>query len=277
MIPRVLGAQKDPKDDRDYPIRGFLRPEVIKLPSKVDLSEEMTPVRDQGTEGSCVSFATTAAKEYDEGMTEEYLSPRFLTDRIQLNYDSGAFPRDAMETLLKEGVCTELCQPYIARVKTPPCLRSVKSAAPNKIRAYARLNTVQEMKQYLFERGAFLASFQVTQNWFDAYKGQVLPQGSIVGGHAVCIVGYDDETNCIKFKNSWGTGWGDNGYGYLPYVCISSYLMDAWSMVDVPEIEEEKDIPEPTPGPDIPKPQPDGNWFIKLLRSILRLFRIGGK
>src|SRR5262249_56575528 len=37
------------------------------------------------------------------------------------------------------------------------------------------------------------------------------------GGHAVCIVGYDDQKRQFKFINSWGTGWGDHGYGYLPY------------------------------------------------------------
>jgi len=39
----------------------------------------------------------------------------------------------------------------------------------------------------------------------------------VVGGHAVCIVGYDDRKKLLKFINSWGEDWGAQGYGYLPY------------------------------------------------------------
>jgi len=39
----------------------------------------------------------------------------------------------------------------------------------------------------------------------------------LLGGHAVLLVGYDDKTKVFKFQNSWGVGWGDKGYGYIPY------------------------------------------------------------
>jgi len=54
-----------------------------------------------------------------------------------------------------------------------------------------------------------------------------------LGGHAICPVGYDEEKRLIKFKNSWSTKWGQNGYGYLHYAYIERYMMDAWSSVDV--------------------------------------------
>ena len=40
------------------------------------------------------------------------------------------------------------------------------------------------------------------------------PKEQISGGHAVVVVGYDDKLKRIKFVNSWGTGWGDHGFGY---------------------------------------------------------------
>lgn len=233
-----LGALKDRKDMRDYPIKAYLTVNGSELPLKVDLREKLSPVRNQGSEGSCVSFAVTAAKEYDEGMKEQYLSPRFMTNRIQPSFDSGAYPRDAMAVLLKEGVCPEECQPYQARASNGPCEQAIELAASNKIKAYARLETLDEMKRYLFERGVFMASFTVTNEWFSPVNGLVIPQSQVVGGHAVAVVGYDDEKQQLKFKNSWGEGWGENGYGYLPYVSVGQYLMDAWSMVDVPEEEE---------------------------------------
>jgi len=53
------------------------------------------------------------------------------------------------------------------------------------------------------------------------------------GGHAICAVGYDDSKQLVKFKNSWGTGWGQNGYGYLSYNYINNYMWDAWTCDDI--------------------------------------------
>jgi C1A family cysteine protease len=55
----------------------------------------------------------------------------------------------------------------------------------------------------------------------------------LYGGHAICFVGYDSKKKLIKFKNSWGTNWGDNGYGYLPYNYINDFCWDAWAVKDI--------------------------------------------
>jgi hypothetical protein len=247
MIKQVLGALKDPKDDRDYKIKGYLKVTTDQLPMKLDVSSIMMPVRNQGGEGACVSFAAAAFKEYQEKDFKTYLAPRFLTDRIQKDADSGAYPRDAMDVLLKFGISPEMCQPYVPRVDALPCMRSEDLAKENKIKAYARIYTIEEMKKCLYENGAFLASFLITDNWFKPVGGLVIPEGKVVGGHAVCIVGYDDVTQLLKFRNSWGRNWGQDGYGYLPYVSVGQYLMDAWSSVDIPDVEEEKVEPIPVP------------------------------
>ena len=39
----------------------------------------------------------------------------------------------------------------------------------------------------------------------------------VLGGHAVAAVGYDDAAQCFIIRNSWGAGWGDRGYCYMPY------------------------------------------------------------
>jgi C1A family cysteine protease len=43
-----------------------------------------------------------------------------------------------------------------------------------------------------------------------------------IGGHAVMAVGYDDDDTVFICRNSWGPGWGDAGYFYMPY----AYLLD---------------------------------------------------
>jgi C1A family cysteine protease len=68
---------------------------------------------------------------------------------------------------------------------------------------------------------------------------------SVLGGHAIVAMGYDDSieientnmfgkttTGALLIRNSWGTGWGDNGYGWLPYEYITRGLaVDWWSLL----------------------------------------------
>ena len=55
----------------------------------------------------------------------------------------------------------------------------------------------------------------------------------MLGGHAVCAVGYDDSKQLVKFKNSWSFAWGQNGYGYLPYKYIDDFMWDSWIAKDI--------------------------------------------
>jgi C1A family cysteine protease len=56
---------------------------------------------------------------------------------------------------------------------------------------------------------------------------------AILGGHALCFVGYDDAREVFIVKNSWGASWGDNGYGYIPYSIVkdTTLAMDFWAIV----------------------------------------------
>jgi C1A family cysteine protease len=59
----------------------------------------------------------------------------------------------------------------------------------------------------------------------------------VLGGHAVTIVGYNDNLNGGRFicRNSWGTGWGDQGYFYMPYQVVANKNMssDFWIVCTV--------------------------------------------
>ena len=61
------------------------------------------------------------------------------------------------------------------------------------------------------------------------------PNEEFQGGHAICIVGFDDNRKLFKFKNSWSRKWADQGYGYLSYQYIRKYCVDAWSATDLIE------------------------------------------
>jgi C1A family cysteine protease len=255
-----LGALKDPEDKRDYLIKDYIA--KLKLPTKLDFSGDMLPVRNQGGEGTCTAFGTCAVKESEE--KEGYLSPRFLYDRIKQE-GGGAYPRDAMKVLLDIGVCPESCQPYQENVNTPACPESLQLAEPNKIKGYARLNTIDEMKQCLYQNGCFTISVAVTDSWFNTPDGYIMGGGNIIGYHCVALVGYDDEMECIKFKNSWGEGWGDKGYGYIGYGTLKNILVDAWSFIDVPEDEETGTEPKP-------EPEPEKKGFLEKIRELIHNF-----
>lgn len=263
----IYGALRDEKDSRDYPIRNYLS--KVTLPEKLDMSINMLRVRDQGSEGTCVAFAAAAVKESQEGFT---LSPRFIYDRIA-QPQGGAYPRDAMKTLADVGVPPEICQPYIPNTPTQPCEGAAKYAAPNKIRTYARLSTIDEMCRCLVDYGSFIASFGINESWFNTRDGAVYDEPTAIGGHAVAIVGYNNNMQQLKFKNSWGEGWGDKGYGYISYNTAIRNLWDAWSVIDIPDDQEEgAPEPEPTPGP---KPDQRGSLieaFMDLIRSIIDYF-----
>ncbi len=242
-----LGCLKDPKDLRDIPMRLVLPP--IPLPSKVDYTVEMTPVRNQGDEGTCVAFASVVGvKECQD--TKEYkkiigLSPRYLYSFCK-KYDGdpngeGTYPRVAMKMLLKYGTPPETYWPYRPYQTDKPKPNADKAAIKYCIKAYARLRTILEMKRSLVINGPFLAGVDVYESWFTkkAEKTGFIPMpkrsDQYQGGHAICIVGYDDSRKLFKFKNSWGSAWGDKGYGCLLYNYMRQYCVDAWSATDLIE------------------------------------------
>jgi C1A family cysteine protease len=81
----------------------------------------------------------------------------------------------------------------------------------------------------------FIAGVMVHERFMDA-PGGVIPMPEpgcqFLGGHAICIVGFDRRNRMFKFANSWGTQWGDRGFGHIGYPILQALLMDAWGMID---------------------------------------------
>ncbi|MFH1128127.1 MAG: C1 family peptidase [Candidatus Omnitrophota bacterium] len=242
-----LGCKKDPKDLRDIPMSLVLP--AIPIPVGIDYTAKMTPVRDQGDEGTCVAFASVVGlKEYQD--TSEFkklieLSPRFIYNLCKENdgapSEEGTYPRVAMKMLVEYGVCPEAFWPYFPYQTDEPKKGAQKLAKKYQIKAYARLKGITEMKRSLVINGPFLAGVEVYKSWFnqDAEKTGLIPipkpNEELMGGHAICIVGYDNAKKLFKFKNSWSAKWADCGYGYLPYAYLKKYCSDAWSATDLIE------------------------------------------
>jgi len=236
------GCIRDKFDGRDYLMRAYLP--VVKIPGKIDYSLKMSPVRDQGEEGTCVGFATTVGmKEYQEFLDYKklvILSPRFVYNQCKkidgMPEEEGTTVRAAMQVLETKGVCQEKFWPYLSNQKT----RAKKGASSNakkfRILAYARILNLNELRLSLATKGPCVIGVEVFEDMMETKTGIVpLPKKDEIssGGHAVCVTGYDDKKKLVKFKNSWSDKWGKRGYGFLRYAYIKRYMMDAWSSVDI--------------------------------------------
>jgi len=241
-----LGCRKSPVDLRDFPITRLPRVLAAKLPKKLDYTKKMSPVSDQGDEGTCVGFAVVdGMKEYQEKAEwkkDIQLSVRYVYAEAKKidGYpdEEGTDIRCALKIVKNKGVPPDDCWPYKAHQKDKPCKKAAELAKTYKITKYAALKTQAEMKESLFANGPFIAGVEVYYTaWSDAEEsGKVtMPEDddSLEGGHAICIVGYDDGKKLFKFKNSWSKDWGAKGYGFLPYDYVKKYLMDAWSAKDL--------------------------------------------
>jgi len=220
------------------------------LPVEFDLSIMMPPVRSQGSQGSCVAWATTYyLKSYQEKIQHEYLyasyenvmSPAFVYNQSKLGEDcgSGSAIAKALEILKTKGCNTWEEFPYTDL----DCLRlpseeQQQLAEINKINDYfsvaiPELNTDENytltnlIKTLILQKNPIVIGMSVD----DDFKANIPLNGDGIYiynkydenkddsacGHAMLIVGYDDELNAFKIVNSWGTGWGENGYGWINY------------------------------------------------------------
>jgi C1A family cysteine protease len=235
------------------------------LPASVDLRAWCSPVENQGSIGSCTANAGVAIFEYFERRAfgkHIDASRLFLykTTRNMLHWtgDTGAFLRTTMGAMVLFGIPPEEYWPYITAEyeKEPPAF-CYAFAQNYQALSYYRLDPPGTTKSALLTHiktnlaGGLpsMFGFTVYSSYTQASSTGKIPYPTkgekIVGGHAVVAVGYDDSVKikntssgasetkgALLIRNSWGTGWGSNGYGWLPYEYVLKGLaVDWWSMI----------------------------------------------
>jgi C1A family cysteine protease len=241
MKHNLTGWKKERRDLRDQEFKpGFMA--RFGMPREIDLSKSKLPrIEDQGSLGSCTCNAGTSAVEYvaiklGKSVTELsrlflYFAVRHWTEKV--TGDVGAQNRDVVKTLAKFGVCHEATWPYkVEDFEKPPQPQQITEAKQHLITQYWRCPSLYSIKVCLAQGfpliGGFtcpesLESDETTKTGIVQYPK---PDEAYVGGHAVLFVGYNDATKLLKFENSWGTNWGDKGFGYLPYKYVETWLAD---------------------------------------------------
>jgi C1A family cysteine protease len=266
-----MGWERDLPDFRDYvpeapEVKALLgKSQPLKaakntLPKSVDLRKWCSPIENQGNLGSCTANAGVGLVEYfqrrafgkhlDGSRLFIYKATRNL---LRWTGDQGAYLRDTMKALVLFGVPPESYWPYkISKFDDEPpafCyafgqnFQAIKyyrldppGASPGKALGSVRQSLAAGLPS-MFGFSVYSSMPGVNEGTGDIPMPQ--PGDKFEGGHAVVAVGYDDakkigkDKGALLIRNSWGTAWGEKGYGWLPYAYVEEGLaVDFWSLVE---------------------------------------------
>jgi len=247
---------RSPFDVRDWKYHEKTMPLLAKareFPLQFSWIPYLPSVRDQGNEGTCAAFSGATLKEAHEHKENTKLdknvcmSPRFIYTYRENAPNEGMYLRDLMKILQKQGTCFEATLPYSAGSPLKPenvPTNAVDEGANFKVAHYAQVYSILDLKQALIEQGPCIAAFPVYNNGSQFWKPQS-PTDSLKGGHAVTIVGYDDEKQGFHIRNSWGDDWAEDGYTWYPYIDFGMHW-EIWSAIDDASLPIQPPEVEPT-------------------------------
>ncbi|WP_374028946.1 C1 family peptidase [Bdellovibrio bacteriovorus] len=228
---------------------------------QVDLRAFQTPAKEQGRRDTCAYFATTAlvegaikahfGQEYD--ISEEFeifrhkvLNPwrpevefgntydlmKSFADNL-IVYPEAVLPYQNSSPDFTKPLSAEQMDFYNLKKKSVPVIeyRSLKFKQLTKMWVNRPWSTL--VMAELDQKRPVVITLKVAIPHIDDKKGTFTYNDAIntqcdsgqipCGGHAVLLVGYDDERRLFMFKNSWGPTWGNEGYGYVTFDHVDAY------------------------------------------------------
>lgn len=245
---------------------------ALSLPATADLRQWCSPIENQLNLGSCTAHAGMGIVEYferkaygkhiDGSRLFLYKTTRNL---MHVTGDTGAWLRNVMGALVLCGVPDEKHWPYTDKPgaepdgfdREPPAFVYAVADNYEALKYFCHdpqganvppATVLSTVKKYLAAGIPSMFGFWgfPTFNYTDV-KGGIpypCPAEKAIWGHAIVAVGYDDgkkikntycnkvTTGALLIRNSWGTSWGDNGYGWLPYDYVLNKLaLDFWSLL----------------------------------------------
>ena len=235
----------------------------VTLPDEADLRPALPPVRDQGRRGTCVAHAVAAVRECLTGRTDHDLSEQFLYWACKERDEhpgSGTYLVIGMAALLEDGICLEEEWPYNPNPidgnegQGPPPPGATVAAETHRAKGIFCLvgspRPPTALYPFKFHLGGDAPRpVAISVPLFDSFFNQAtrrtgrvimpLPGEDLRGGHAMCIVGYQDEPSVpgggfFIVRNSWGEGWAfgcDYGAGHalIPYEYLRQHCWEAYT------------------------------------------------
>lgn len=231
------------------------------LPRKVSLEKYAPRILNQGRQGSCVGWASSYAartilhsKATGQNPNEVAFSPASLYNQISLPNCQGAYIHNAMDKMKGVGVLPWEDFGY----NENSCSQKLTSAQHDKAsqfttKGFQRLwknhgeVDVAAIKQNLAQGapvvigmmvgGSFMQQMQGKDEWRPT-NNDYYQRG--FGGHAMCIIGYDDDRMAFQIMNSWGPEWGRNGIAWVSYDDFAHFTREAYGLYPMGDAQAEK-------------------------------------
>jgi C1A family cysteine protease len=216
--------------------------------ASVDLRAKFGPIEQQGLPNSCVAHAATSVVEAVLGVSD--LSRLFVywNARSYANQTGGDFgcqPRNAMKGLSQYGAPAETAWPYdTTKIVTKPDANAYNVAQPlrTKIKAYQSVQSFAAMKTALTQGLPVLFALMVPDTFASVTKYSGVQPGIAattrwIGSHCMVACGFDDATQMVLVRNSFGTGFGQEGYCWFGYEWFANVttgkVTDCWTILPV--------------------------------------------
>ncbi len=253
----TTGGMLDPKEYEKADIYESLADDDVRnpLPEAANLQRFCPTPGNQGSQGSCVAWssayaahtileATKTGKQPDEVV----FSPSFMYNQIGLDGCQGSYVERAMEFMAKKGGVPYDAFPYTDQnCSTQPNNQLQQEALQYRMRGFNRLSPgdrndaidLRAIKENLAQGAPVVIGMMVGQSFMQPMMGQDLwaPAGGDksmmgFGGHAMCVVGYDDNKYGGSFllMNSWGKEWGNNGFAWVRYNDFKYFVREAYGV-----------------------------------------------
>lgn len=220
------------------------------LPARYDLGYYLPPPGAQGKQNSCVGWATgyglmTYLKARQrrviphvgsEPLLDECYSPAFVYNRLNGGLDRGCSALAALKLLVKEGAPRWKLHPYDeADCSSSPSPEAQADARLHRLASFERvdLRDALRSKLSLFDGNPIVIAIPndaaIQQLGGGTWRGPAEEGSSL---HCLLIIGWDDERQAYRALNSWGTGWGEGGYGWLGYEAVAKHVRQAFVVTD---------------------------------------------